>query len=65
VKICGQLSEQDFVLAHKLMAKLHYAYASRQQPTLLRDAPNPSLSAALAGAFGIIALNPDYLRAQV
>ena len=64
--------------AHRLMAKLYYQYSSRQQPILLRDAPNPrqneekyllkifvfSLSSAMAGAFGIIALNPDYLRAQ-
>ncbi|KAL3108156.1 hypothetical protein niasHT_016347 [Heterodera trifolii] len=64
VKVCAQLSEQDFVNAHRLLAKLYYQYGSRTQPILLRDAPNPSLSAALAGAFGIVALHPDYLRAQ-
>lgn len=65
MKYCGQLSEQDFVQAHKLLSKFHYMYGSRQQPILLRDAPNPSLSSALAGAFGVIALNPKYLHSQV
>ncbi|KAI3415511.1 hypothetical protein GPALN_005117 [Globodera pallida] len=64
VKVCAQLNVQDFDNAHRLLAKLYYQYASRRQPILLRDAPNPSLTTALAGAFGIIALNPDYLRAQ-
>lgn len=65
IKSCSQLSENDFVNAHKLFAQLYYKFESKMQPLLLRDAPNPSLSQAIAGAFGILAKNLDYLKAQV
>lgn len=65
IKTCAQLSENDFVNAHKLFAQLYYKFESKNQPLLLRDSPNPSLSQALAGTFGILAKNTDYLKAQV
>ncbi|KAF7634152.1 Angiotensin-converting enzyme [Meloidogyne graminicola] len=53
---------KEFIQSHRLMVKLYYQYSSRHQPILLRDAPNPSLSSALAGAFSVVARNLDYLR---
>uniref|UniRef100_A0A1I8BGD4 Angiotensin-converting enzyme n=1 Tax=Meloidogyne hapla TaxID=6305 RepID=A0A1I8BGD4_MELHA len=39
IKVCGQLSEQEFIQSHRLMAKLYYQYSSRHQPILLRENP--------------------------
>jgi hypothetical protein len=65
IKICAQLIESDFVTAHKLFAQLYYKYYSSDKPFVLRDAPNPTISSAIAGAFGILAPNIDYLESQV
>jgi hypothetical protein len=65
IKICAQLSQQDFVLAHKLFAQLYYKYYSSNNPLVLRDAPTPTISSAVAGAFGILSTNLDYLKSQV
>uniref|UniRef100_A0A915EDX7 EB domain-containing protein n=1 Tax=Ditylenchus dipsaci TaxID=166011 RepID=A0A915EDX7_9BILA len=64
IKVCAQLTESDFINAHKLMAQLYYKYLSRKQPLLLRDTPNPSLGSALAGAFAILSRNAEYLKSQ-
>jgi hypothetical protein len=65
IKVCAQLSEPDFTLAHRLMAQLYTKFSSRRQSLLLRDSPNPSLGQALSGAFAIISMNLEYLKAQV
>lgn len=59
------MSEQEFIGAHKLMAQLYYKYLSRNNTILLRDAPNPSLVSAFSSAFGVLAINPEYLKALV
>ncbi|CAD5215166.1 unnamed protein product [Bursaphelenchus okinawaensis] len=64
VKTCAQTGQPDFTNAHKLMAQLFYKVLSKDQPLVLRDAPSPSLSMAVAGAFGILAQNTDYLKSQ-
>ncbi|KAI6176558.1 Angiotensin-converting enzyme [Aphelenchoides bicaudatus] len=64
IKICAQLTQPDFVMAHKLFAQLFYKYYSNDKPLVLRDAPNPTISSAVAGAFGILATNMDYLQSQ-
>lgn len=65
IKICAQLSQSDFALAHKLFAQLYYKYYSNSNPLVLRDAPNPIISSAIAGAFGILSTNINYLKSQV
>jgi peptidyl-dipeptidase A len=65
IKICAQLTEPDFILAHKLFAQLYYKYYSNHNPLVLRDAPNPTISSAIAGAFGILSRNINYLKSQV
>lgn len=47
------------------MAQLYYKYLSRNNTILLRDAPNPSLVSAFSSAFGVLAINPEYLKALV
>lgn len=47
------------------MAQLYYMYLSRNNSILLRDSPNPSLVSAFSSAFGILATNPEYLKALV
>ncbi|CAD5220958.1 unnamed protein product [Bursaphelenchus xylophilus] len=64
VKMCAQTVQSDFTVAHKLLAQLYYKILSKDQPLILRDAPSQSLSTAVAGAFGILAQNADYLKSQ-
>ncbi|KAI6225302.1 Angiotensin-converting enzyme [Aphelenchoides fujianensis] len=64
VKICAQIGQSDFVEAHKLFAQLYYKFLSSEQPFVLRDAPNPTISGAVAKAFGILATNVNYLKSQ-
>lgn len=65
IKICAQLTQPDFVTAHKLFAQLFYKYYSNDKPLILRDSPNPTISSAVGNAFGILATNIDYLESQV
>ena len=64
IKACLQLGEGDWIAAHKLMSQLYYKFSARKQPTLLREPMNPSLPAAVSGAFETIASNVDYLKAN-
>lgn len=65
MKICAQVGQPDFVTAHKLLVDLFYKYLSRNESITLRDAPLPSLSSAVANAFGILATNAEFLKKEV
>ncbi|KAE9555633.1 hypothetical protein FO519_001104 [Halicephalobus sp. NKZ332] len=65
IKMCAQLGEPDFIQAHKLMAELYYKYLPKENPILLRDAPNPSFLKAIENAFGVVAGNSDYMKSQM
>lgn len=65
IKMCSQLGEPDFIQAHELMAELYYKYLPKENPILLRDAPNPSFLRAIENAFGVVAGNSDYMKSQM
>ncbi|PAV83831.1 hypothetical protein WR25_19575 isoform B [Diploscapter pachys] len=64
VKVCAQLGEPDFELAHSLMVQTYYQLSYKQQPLLFRESASPVISEGIAKVFSRLATNPHYLYSQ-
>lgn len=64
VKVCAQLGEPDFELAHSLLSQTYYQYLYRDQSLLFREAASPVITDAIAAAFAHLSTNPHYLYSQ-